>query len=114
MTTFEPGASDVFTHGFTSSPASTAFFASKPAPSITYGFEVFVHDVIAAMTTAPWSRSNDAPSDNVTGTDARGRSAAFGVVSVAASGSGPSFASADAAGGSEAGNDSADATSAGV
>ena len=32
---------------------STAFFASRPAPIITDGFEVFVQEVIAAMTTAP-------------------------------------------------------------
>ena len=49
----EPGASEVFTHGFTSSPRSTAFFASSPAPIITEGFEVFVQLVIAAITTRP-------------------------------------------------------------
>ena len=54
VTTREPGASDVFTHGFVSSPASTAFFASRPAATITDGFEVFVQLVIAAMTTEPW------------------------------------------------------------
>ena len=42
MTTFEPGASEVLTHGLTFSPRSTAFLASRPAPSITDGFEVFV------------------------------------------------------------------------
>ncbi len=40
-------------------PRSTAFFASNPAPTMTAGFEVFVHDVIAAITTEPWSRWND-------------------------------------------------------
>ena len=54
MTTREPGASDVFTHGLDCvSPLAIAFFASRPAPSITAGFEVLVHEVIAAMTTAP-------------------------------------------------------------
>jgi hypothetical protein len=55
VTTFEPGASEVFTHGLRPSPAATAFLASSPAPSITDGFEVFVQLVIAAITTAPWS-----------------------------------------------------------
>ncbi len=39
--------------GLTTSPASTAFFASRPAAIITLGFEVFVHDVIAAISTSP-------------------------------------------------------------
>ena len=47
------GASEVFTHGLTLSPCSTAFFASRPAASITAGFDVLVHDVIAAITTSP-------------------------------------------------------------
>ena len=51
MTTSEPGASDVLTHGGTVSPRATAFCASNPAAIITDGFEVFVHDVIAAITT---------------------------------------------------------------
>ena len=55
MTTFEPGASDDFTHGLRFSPFSTAFFASRPAPIITDGFDVFVHEVIAAITTEPCS-----------------------------------------------------------
>ena len=53
MTTCEPGASDVFTHGFTERPRSTAFFASKPAATITDGFDVLVQLVMAAMTTEP-------------------------------------------------------------
>ena len=53
VTTFEPGARLVFTHGFVRSPRSTAFFASRPAPIITLGFEVFVQLVMAAMTTDP-------------------------------------------------------------
>src|SRR3954454_581583 len=108
MTTFDPGANDVFTHGLTSSPRSTAFFASNPAASITYGFEVFVHDVIAAMTTWPWSRvtASPPPTDvSFTGTEALGRSAARGVDSVDAVGSGSPFASMPSAEatGSEAG-----------
>ena len=53
LTTREPGASEVFTQGLTLSPRSTAFFASSPAASITVGFEVLVHEVMAAMTTSP-------------------------------------------------------------
>lgn len=37
----------------TSSPSSQAFFATKAAPSITLGFEVFVQLVIAVITTFP-------------------------------------------------------------
>ena len=58
MTTREPGASEVLTDGSTISPRSTAFFASKPAASMTLGFEVLVQEVIAAMTTSPWPRSS--------------------------------------------------------
>src|SRR5215468_12284387 len=56
-TTFEPGASDVLTHGFTVRPLATALRASKPAPTITLGLDVLVHDVIAAITTSPCPRS---------------------------------------------------------
>ncbi len=76
MTTFEPGARLVFTHGRRVSPRSTAFFASSPAPSMTDGFEVLVQLVIAAITTAPWSSSNSVPSAIVTGAGAHGGSAA--------------------------------------
>ena len=58
----EPGASVVLTHGLLVSPFSTAFLASRAAPIITEGFEVLVHDVIAAIATAPWSTSNLVPS----------------------------------------------------
>jgi hypothetical protein len=61
VTTREPGASEVLTHGLTLSPLATAFLATRPAPSMTAGFDVLVHDVIAAMTTAPWPSSNAAP-----------------------------------------------------
>ena len=57
MTTFEPGASEVLTHGFERSPRATALRARIPAPIITDGFEVFVQLVIAAITTWPWSSS---------------------------------------------------------
>src|SRR5437762_8561447 len=61
VTTFEPGASDVLTHGCCVSPFATALRASRPAPSMTLGFEVFVHEVIAAITTWPWSIWNVEP-----------------------------------------------------
>ena len=61
MTTCEPGAIEVLTHGLTASPLSTALRASSAAPSITEGFDVLVHEVIEAITTAPWSISNSAP-----------------------------------------------------
>ena len=54
MTTWLPGASEVFTHGFTSRPFLRALRATRPAASMTLGFEVLVHEVIAAMTTSPW------------------------------------------------------------
>ena len=46
-------------------PFSTAFLASSAAPIITDGFEVLVHEVIAAITTAPWSISVSVPSSSV-------------------------------------------------
>src|SRR6202158_3002589 len=61
VTTFEPGARLVFTHGWRASPRSTAFFASRPAAIITLGFEVFVQLVIAAITTEPWRIENFSP-----------------------------------------------------
>ena len=75
MTTLEPGASDVLTHGLDCSPRSTALRASRPAPIITDGFDVFVHDVIAAITTWPWSSSVSVPSASVSGTISETRSA---------------------------------------
>ena len=68
MTTFEPGASEVLTHGLERSPRSTALRASSPAPSITDGFDVLVQLVIAAITTWPWSSVVSVPSASVTGT----------------------------------------------
>src|SRR3954447_23664303 len=79
MTTFEPGASDVFTHGLRVSPRSTALRASRPAPTMTNGFDVLVHEVIAATTTAPWSTSNSSPSTLTrAGFDARPAACAAG------------------------------------
>src|SRR5215472_11558255 len=73
MTTLEPGASVVFTHGLRASPASTAFLASSAAPTMTEGLEVFVHEVMAAITTDPWSTDVRVPSSRVTcaGSEAR-------------------------------------------
>ena len=51
-----PGARLVFTQGFVVSPRSTAFRATRPAATISAGFDVFVHDVIAEMTTDPSPR----------------------------------------------------------
>src|SRR5205807_9534099 len=51
--TFDPGARLVLTQGFVCRPRSMAFLATRPAASITEGFEVFVQLVIAAMTTEP-------------------------------------------------------------
>ena len=59
MTTFEPGASEVLTQGRVLSPFSTAFLATRPAATITIGFEVLVQLVIAAMTTEPCLSSGE-------------------------------------------------------
>src|SRR6476469_169430 len=75
MTTFDPGASVVFTHGLLDSPRSTAFLASSAAPIITCGLEVLVQDVIAAITTWPWSISVSVPASIVTRVGFEGRSA---------------------------------------
>jgi len=56
VTTFEPGASELFTQGLRFRPFSTAFFATSPAAIITLGLEVLVQEVMAAMTTAPFFR----------------------------------------------------------
>jgi hypothetical protein len=58
MTTLEPGASDVLTHGLRVRPCSAAFFASSPAATMTDGFDVLVQLVMAAMTTSPSVRVN--------------------------------------------------------
>jgi hypothetical protein len=45
----------------TFNPKSWAFFATRPAPSITLGFDVFVQLVIAAITTLPCFSSAGCP-----------------------------------------------------
>jgi hypothetical protein len=40
-------------YGCTANPFALAFRANKPAPNITDGLLVLVHDVIAAITTDP-------------------------------------------------------------
>ena len=79
MTTFEPGARVVFTHGLRFRPFSTAFFASSAAPIITNGLEVLVQEVIAAITTWPWSISVVVPSSRVTLTGLDGRTSSRSV-----------------------------------
>src|SRR5919199_3341663 len=74
MTTLDPGARVVFTHGLLTRPRSTAFLASRAAPIITCGLEVLVHDVIAAMTTWPWSTKVSVPSSMTTRVGFEGRS----------------------------------------
>src|ERR671928_1471710 len=88
MTTFEPGASEVFTHGRRVRPRATALRASRPAPSITDGLEVLVQLVIAAITTAPWSSANASPS-RVTSTAVLDRSAIAAPAATAGAGTGP-------------------------
>ena len=61
MTTFEPGDRLVLTQGWLRRPRSTAFLASRPAATITDGLEVLVHEVMAAMATAPWSTMCSSP-----------------------------------------------------
>src|SRR6186997_2427312 len=61
-TTWLPGASEVFTHGFAFRPLAAALRASRPAPIRTLGLEVLVQEVIAAITTSPWPRSKFLPS----------------------------------------------------
>src|SRR5580693_853599 len=52
-TTCEPGASEVFTHGLGLRPLAAALRASSPAATMTLGFDVLVHEVMAAITTSP-------------------------------------------------------------
>src|SRR3954454_808441 len=106
MTTFEPGAREVFTHGLRLRPRSTAFLASSAAPIITDGLEVLVHDVIAAIATAPWSTSTSSPS-MATVTGELGRPPSFG----AAEGRRGAPLPSAWLGESDAGNDSATASS---
>src|SRR4051794_18200798 len=109
MTTFEPGARVVLTHGLRVSPRSTAFLATSAAPIITDGFDVLVQEVIAAITTAPWSSSKLDPSSNVTGTRLRARPASAAPDRSPAGGA--EWLSPACEGGSLAGKDSAEASS---
>ena len=102
----------VLTHGLRCSPFSTAFLASRAAPIITDGLEVLVHDVIAAIVTAPWSISNFVPSESSTWVGLDGRPFALARFRCQSVGSPPPLMSAEYAGASLAGNDSADASSA--
>src|SRR6476659_4446915 len=104
MTTFEPGASEVFTHGLRDSPRSTALRASSAAPIITCGLDVLVHEVIAAITTAPWSSSYCAPSGVLTRTGSLARPLAPNAAEARSCGWSAGSAVALVAGESEAGN----------
>ncbi len=66
MTTFEPGAREVLTHGLRWSPRARARFATRPAPTITSGLDVLVQEVMAAMTTWPSLRVMLSPSYSTT------------------------------------------------
>src|SRR5262245_7941567 len=111
MTTLEPGASVVLTHGLRVRPFSTALRASSAAPIMTCGFEVLVQEVIAAIATAPWSMVNVVPSASVTAVGFDGRSETSPQTAFDEAGTSDGL-SAIAAGASEAGNDSASASSA--
>src|SRR3954452_1978058 len=76
MTTLDPGASVVFTHGLAVRPRSPAFLASSAAPIITCGLDVLVQEVMAAITTCPWSTKVSVPSSMTTRVGLEGRSAA--------------------------------------
>ncbi|CAB4612136.1 unannotated protein [freshwater metagenome] len=65
MTTLDPGARVVFTHGLLRKPFSTAFLARSAAPIITLGLEVFVQDVMEAITTAPFATEVAAPFNEI-------------------------------------------------
>src|ERR1700722_6035870 len=53
--------------GLTRRPRSTAFFASRPAPSMTLGLLVLVQLVMAAISTVPWPSSRSAVGKGDTG-----------------------------------------------
>ncbi|MCY1234408.1 hypothetical protein D9M72_469900 [compost metagenome] len=53
MTAFEPGASEVLTHGLRARPTRLALRASRPAAITLRGLLVLVQLVMAAMITAP-------------------------------------------------------------
>src|SRR5258705_9413067 len=111
MTTLGPGASVVFTQGRLLSPCSTAFFASSAAATITEGLDVFVQEVIAAITTEPWSTSVRVPSSRVIGTGWLGRLPAPAPTGSTCGAPPSPLPPLPSAGASLAGNDSADASS---
>src|SRR4051812_14940347 len=111
MTTLDPGASVVFTQGLLVRPRSTAFFASSAAPIITCGFEVLVQEVMAAITTWPWSTKVSVPSSITTCVGAEARSAARLGTAWCGLPASP-LPCAKGLAGSDAGNDSAEASSA--
>jgi hypothetical protein len=53
VTTRDPGERLVLTQGRDRRPRKTAFLARSAAATMTEGFEVLVHDVIATMATTP-------------------------------------------------------------
>ena len=75
---------------------------------MTDGFDVLVHDVIAAIVTAPWSSSNSVPSSSRTCCGLLGRPAPEGA---GAFGLSPLVPSSLLLGASDAGKDSATASS---
>src|SRR3984957_3268447 len=105
MTTLEPGARVVLTQGLRSSPASTALRATRAAPIMTDGLEVLVHEVMAAMTTEPWSTCVWVPSSRVTetGLEARRAGAAAPAAAPAATSCFPFSPASSLATGSDAG-----------
>src|SRR4051794_41564167 len=103
MTTLDPGASVVFTQGLLVRPRSTAFLASRAAPIITCGLEVLVQEVMAAITTCPWSTKVSVPSSMTTRVGLEGRSAAGAPWAAPCGLPGSPFACAEGLGGAEAG-----------
>src|ERR1700744_2495010 len=75
MTTLDPGASVVLTQYVLLRHAAPAFLASRAAPTMTDGLEVLVQEVMAAITTEPWSMVTSVPSSIVTrvGVECSGR-----------------------------------------
>ena len=101
----------VFTHGLVVRPFSTAFLASSAAPIITDGLEVLVHEVIAAIATAPWSSSNSVPSSSVTLAGFDDARAAAGRVVAPVVGAPSPLPPSECAGASLEGKDSSDCSS---
>src|SRR4051794_34978896 len=91
VTAFEPGASEVLTVGDTRSPRATALRASRAAPTITVGFDVFVQEVMAAIATDPVRIVARSPSTSTAtlryprakGTSATGAAGAASAIAVA-------------------------------